>query len=485
MKSFWDSLGRGSKLGLSIGILTILIATSVAAFFLFKVEYQVLFSDLKAQDSAVMVAELEKQKIPYRMSDSGDAILVEKSIVHATRMKLLGKDLPLHGAVGFELFNANDFGMTEFAQKINYQRALQGEITRTILSFDEVKDVRVHLALPEEGLFKRATSKPKAAITIGLKQGARLRPEQVSGIQRLVAAAVPGIVASDVVVSDQHGIILSRSDEQSEIGQSHSALELKKEMESALTKKANDILARVFGDGKVTASVDVVLNMDQVKVTTEDILPAQTATGNTFSGVLVKSKETSNESGAVGELRGGDGGRQVTSQRESEYQVGRRVEQVIGQTGAIKRLSAVAVVERDLSDEQREQVRDLLLAAVGAIPDRGDSVVVQTALLAKDATMLPNENLKSMPSQKSKEDSSTLENTRVTQKSDLIVYVLTGVLVFISFSILIIMFFRKRSTHVMDEKQRMLALAQIQEWLDADEQDLDMGVHQSVVNRNG
>ncbi|MFY7940151.1 MAG: flagellar M-ring protein FliF, partial [Burkholderiaceae bacterium] len=130
-----------------------------------------LFSDLKPQDAGAMTAELERLKVPYQVADNGTAILVDKAVVHTTRIKLMGKELPLHGAVGLELFNNTDFGMTEFAQKINYQRAVQGELTRTILSLAEIRVVRVHLALPEQGLFKQATSKAKASISLTLRQG--------------------------------------------------------------------------------------------------------------------------------------------------------------------------------------------------------------------------------------------------------------------------------------------------------------------------
>src|SRR3569832_2176841 len=195
IKEFWESLGSRARVGFIAGIAAIVCATAVAAAWLLHSDDQVLFADLKPQDTAAMVAELDRMKVPYRIAADGNTLLVDAKVVHATRLKLMGKDMPLHGAAGFEIFNNADFGMTEFAQKINYQRALQGEITRTILSLAEVRDARVHLALPEEGLFKRTDSKAKAAITLAMKLGESLRSEQVACIQRLVAAAVPSNAA--------------------------------------------------------------------------------------------------------------------------------------------------------------------------------------------------------------------------------------------------------------------------------------------------
>ena len=160
-----------------------------------------------------MIEELDRMKVPYRLDDGGGSILVPEELVHKTRLQLVGKNLPLHGAVGFEIFNNTDFGMTEFTQKVNYQRALQGELTRTIMALEEVQSARVHLALPESSLFKREQSRPKASVALAVRPGQSLARDQVAGIQRLVAAAVPGIDADDVTVLDQKGVTLSRRSE--------------------------------------------------------------------------------------------------------------------------------------------------------------------------------------------------------------------------------------------------------------------------------
>ncbi|MBL8515550.1 MAG: flagellar M-ring protein FliF [Betaproteobacteria bacterium] len=386
MKSFWESLDRQAKLGLAMGTALVVFLALFVSWWLLKSNYQVLFSELRPQDAASITTELEKLKIPYEVAHDGGAILVDKAVVHQTRLKLMGKELPLNGAVGLELFNGSDFGMTEFAQKINYQRALQGELTRTILSLSEVKDVRVHLAMAEQGLFKQSAGKSKAAITVMLKQGALLRPDQVAGIQRLVASSVPNMSVQDVTIVNQQGVALNRagSEAESEV-QSSARLDVKRETESYLVKKASSVLEQAFGPGQALVTVDVQLNMDRIKVTTEDAIPAAGTglrAGQAPAGVVVRERESLRESPSGQEVRPAaiEGGLRSTgaSHREIEYQVGRRVEQVVGQPGAVSRVHLVAVVRQALDENQLERLRKMMSAAVGASPDRGDTIVVQS-----------------------------------------------------------------------------------------------------------
>ncbi|GAB7541610.1 flagellar basal-body MS-ring/collar protein FliF [Cupriavidus sp. 8B] len=382
IRSLWQDLSQSARIGLVAGIVCIALLTGVFGYWALRTEYQVLFADLTPQDTAAMVAELDRLKIPYQLGEQGSSILVDRDMVYKTRIKLMGKDLPLHGAVGLELFNNSDFGMTEFAQKINYQRALQGEITRTILSLSEIRDVRVHLALPEQGLFKQASSKAKAAITLTLKQGQALRPEQVTGIQRLVSASVPGIATQDVTIVDQHGVALTRvsgGDGEAETGSGR--LDLKKETENYLARKAVEVLERTFGQGQALASVDVTLDMDRIQTTTEDVLPVPGKVGQGPTGVVQRERESVRETGAPLDSRVADANASLrggSTQRETDYALGRRVEQVVSQPGSVRRIQVVAIVRKPLDSAQQDQLRRLIAAAVGASLERGDTVVVQT-----------------------------------------------------------------------------------------------------------
>lgn len=388
---FWRGLGARERTGLAVGTVVVLLCTALLGWWLLRVNYQVLFADLKPQDAQAMTTELERLKIPYRLADAGTSILVDERAVHATRIKLLGRDVPLHGSVGLELFNNTDFGMTEFTQKVNFQRALQGEITRTILSLSEIHDVRVLLAMPEQGLFKQATAKPKASITLSLKPGRSLRNEQIVGIQRLVAAAVPGMAVQDVTLVDGSGVALTRAEPAEGEVPVGARLELKRETENYLQRKVAEVLERTYGPGQALASVDVTLSMDQVRTTTEDVLPAPGRTGFQSTGVVVRDKEVLRDAGGVERRPLDPAGRGNGSQRDTEYAVGRRVEQVVGQPGAIRRIQVVAVLRQAPDAGQEEKLRAVLAAAVGAVSDRGDTVVVQS-LMPGVALSTPSES---------------------------------------------------------------------------------------------
>lgn len=397
MKRFWDFLGQqlgtAARRGLIVGTALIVMLLVAASVWLLRTDYQVLFAGLSPQDTAAMTSELERLKVPYVLGDESEApgsnrttILVDRKDVYKTRIKLMGKDIPLHGAVGFELFNNSDMGMTEFAQKINYQRALQGELTRTILALDEIQDARVLLALPEQGLFKQASSKPKASVTLTLKQGRVLRGEQVTGVQRLVSAAVPGILTQDVTIVDQSGVALTRaaSDGPAEMdaGSGSARLDLKRDTEAYLSRKAILVLERALGEGQGTASVDVTLNMDRVQTNTDELVGAPPKPGGSPTGVVTRERDTTRELGApLGGAGASSAGGPLggsNNQHEVEYAVGHRIEQVISQPGSVRRIQVAVVVRNALSPEQQEQLRKMVAAAVGASLERGDAVVVQT-----------------------------------------------------------------------------------------------------------
>jgi flagellar M-ring protein FliF len=371
----WPARTRAGFVAAAAGIVAL---TASLGFWTLHPDYQVLFGELAGPDAAAMIAELDKMKVPYRLGEDGTAILVPRDQVYKTRVRMMGKELPLRGAVGFELFNNTDFGMTEFAQKVNYQRALQGELTRTIMAIEEVQFARVHLAIPEQGLFRKGTTKPKASITIGLKPGRKMRPEQVNGIQRLVSAALPDIRTQDVTVLDQRGVPLSPyAAAEGEPELSSARLDQKKATEDYFVAKVLEVLERAFGPGQAIASVDVALNLDQVRVTTEDVMPARTRNGGAPTGVVVRERQVMRE--GSGERTVSDklySGAVSVANTETEYQVGRRTEQVLMAPGSVRALSVAVVVRRSLSAAQIEQVRDVVAMAVGYSKARGDAIAV-------------------------------------------------------------------------------------------------------------
>ncbi|MGM9514299.1 flagellar basal-body MS-ring/collar protein FliF [Roseateles sp. DB2] len=371
----WSGLKTAS---FALCLLLVLLLLGSLAWWTQRAPQAVLFSDLAERDAAVLSAELDKLKQPYSLSEDGRTILVSADNVHKTRMALMGKPLPLHGAVGFELFNNTDFGVSDFVQKVNYQRALQGELTRTILSIDQIQDARVHLALPDSALFRKDGPRAKASVTLTLKGRQPLQADQVLGIQRLVAASVAEVRPEDVTVLDQHGVALSRPHGE-DAEATAMQLDARQGMEAHFTRKVSKLLDQWLAPGESMVAVDVVLDHEQAKITTEEVLGSPHPDRSSHpAGVLTRERSSSRE--AVGESGTGAGngsGSQLLSQ-EMEYQTGRRVSQVNSPAGRIARLNVAVVVKRALSDADMERARQLVATAVGLQPDRGDHVSVQS-----------------------------------------------------------------------------------------------------------
>lgn len=188
----------------------ILVVAFAIYWFALRTTFAPVLTSLPPEDAADVVKVLDEKKIVYRLADGGTTVLVASDQADKARVELVGSELPMRGQVGFELFNQSDMGLTEFAQKINYQRALQGELARTLLMLDGIQSVRVHLGLADRSLFRDEQSRPKASVTLVLKPGHILTESRVSGIQRLVAGAIPDLQPEAVAVLDETGKVVSR-----------------------------------------------------------------------------------------------------------------------------------------------------------------------------------------------------------------------------------------------------------------------------------
>lgn len=198
---------------IAIGVCAFSVLIGAMWFFFLRTEYRPLFSNLRSADAATIIADLDKKKIPYQLANDGTTVLVPADRVAVTRLDVMTEDLPLKGTVGFELFNKSDIGLTDFAQKINYQRALQGELERTIMTLDGVDSARVHLSLGEDRIFRDDRVPPKASVTIRMRDGKTLSAAAAQGIQRLVAAAVPKLDIANVVILDEEGQVIGSQPE--------------------------------------------------------------------------------------------------------------------------------------------------------------------------------------------------------------------------------------------------------------------------------
>ena len=381
-KTFWSGLTTPARAGLLASAAVIVAAAVALAIWSSSTDYQVLFTHLGEGDAASVVEQLKRQKIPYRLADAGTTVKVPAGQVYETRLALVSGGVPLSGGVGFEIFDRQGFGATEESQRVEYQRALQGELARTIDALDSVKSTRVHLVMPESTMFKRDREEARAAVSLILKPGAVLTAEQTAGIQRLVAASVSGLDASKVVITDQRGITLAGADTTAAGGAGSDArLAIKRDIEEYLTHKVAAMLDRAFGTGRALVSVDVALNFDEIKSSVQDLVPWHGGSPNPEGAVTHRRQVETGSGTSSGTLtsdsQAATGARPSGMTSEVEYEYGHRVEQVIAAPGSIARLSVGVIVPGDLSDDKKHRITELVRAAAGINEGRGDAVVVQ------------------------------------------------------------------------------------------------------------
>lgn len=471
-----DGLSRSARIGLVFGVLLILGLLAVLSYWALSPAYQVLFSDLDPQDGSVIIAELERMKIPYQLEDGGRSILIDRDQVYKTRLKLMGKGVNLKGTVGFEIFNESEFGMTDFAQKINYQRALQGEIARTIMGLDEVMSARVHLTIPESGLLKKGDGQAKASITVATKAGQSLSKEQVAGIQRMVAAAIPQIEPSAVTILDSRGVALTKAAPKDDpgVGDAEGRLGLKQQTENYLTQKLVAILDRALGPGRAIVSIDVTLDHDQVKITREDVVPAELKKGDPNGAVKSFKQQTKTTrqgrrpaEGTSLQLSDSLQGSETMSDstEETEYVHGRKVEQIIGAPGSIKHLSVGVILPAEIGDVKLDKLSKVIEMAVGLNADRGDAL----AMYSVDRGQLSpvagaNQAPPGGPVEGGNAKSEHVEPTAMSGETILLVLAVLAIFAVVVGAAL---FFRKNALPRLSEQERQRVLTDIQAWLQA------------------
>lgn len=371
-------------------------------------DYQVLYSNLSSEDAGAIVAKLKETHVPYSFSADGAAVLVPSEQVHELRLQLASQGLPQGGGVGFEIFDRSTFGTTEFVQKLNYRRALQGELARTISQLTAVDKARVHLAMPERTLFSDQQEKPRASVVVSLLPGKLLTPGQIQGIVHLVASSVDGLTPQAVTVVDTHGQILSGTADASNSPLTRSQSEYQSALEKETESKVQTMLERVVGVGKAIVRVSAVLDLRQVELTEEKYDPesqvirseqrsqdkttgsSSIASPSGVPGVLSNLPTEAQAASQEGSTN------QNSSQRKNDvvnYEINKTVSRVIEPVGAIKKLSVAAMVDGTYeivksedgkgtrkyaprSDDEMKRLEDVVKKAVGYSPEREDQVVI-------------------------------------------------------------------------------------------------------------
>ncbi|MGZ3634400.1 MAG: flagellar basal-body MS-ring/collar protein FliF [Syntrophales bacterium] len=422
----FNTLEPSRKLSLLAIAAVALVGIGTMVYWTGMPEYRVLFSNLNSEDAGNIVTRLQEKKVPYKMSAAGDSILVPSEKISEMRLELASLGLPQGGGVGFEIFDSKPLGATEFVQQLNYQRALQGELSRTINGLDEIQQSRVHLAIPKKSLFIEDQKKPTASVIVKLKSGRTLRPPQIEGIVHLVASSVEGMNPSDVMVVDNSGKVLSKIQDESKLARmSNSQVEYQRNFEKDLTGRVQSMLEKVVGEGRAVVRVSADLDFRITEKTEEKYDPeepvmrsmqrqsqkssstAATAGGQSSvapvggkqAGATAAKQGTGNErldeivALVSGKQAGTTAGKQGTgSERLDEvvnYEINKVVSKTVMPTGDVKKLSVAVLIDgpyvkndkgveefQPRSKKELTDLEELVKKAAGFDIKRGDQVVI-------------------------------------------------------------------------------------------------------------
>lgn len=414
----------GSNMGLIGGAAAVIGV--MAAFWIWsqQPDYRILFSNFSDKDGGSIVATLEQMNVPYKFSDSGSAILVPAAQVHEARLKLAASGLPKGGNIGFEIMETQKFGTSQFIEQINFQRAMEGELEKTVQSIGAVETARIHLAIPKPSVFVRDAQNPTASVLLNVRSGRSLDQRQVGAIVHLVASSVTNLPAENVTVVDQNGNLLS--DVTKRMGPNNLDPEQIKyidDIQLRISKRVESIIIPIVGDKNVRAEVAAEIDFTSTELAAETYEPNQTP-----EAMAIRSAQTSeavsggpkqSAEGVPGALSnqpppdptapivapGGDAAASNAAEKQTtdtqknnttNYELDKTVKYTQMPMGGIKRLNVAVVVNdiavvdskgkttyRKLKEAEEKQINELAMQAMGYNKERGDTIVVVNTAFAK------------------------------------------------------------------------------------------------------
>lgn len=260
-----SQLSNQKKLGLILSAAAVVALLAGALMWSQTPEYRVLYNNVPDQDGAAIISALQQMNVPYKFSESGGAILVPEKQVHEVRLRLAGQGLPKGGLAGFELMENQKFGASQFLEQVNYQRALEGELARSIQSLAAVQSARVHLAMAKPSVFSREKQQPSVSVLLHLHPGRVLSVEQVSAIVHLMASSVPNLPVKNVTVVDQNGNLLSTQNDKQDARFDAKQLEYIQEIEENYIRRIETILIPITGAANVRAQVTADVDFSRIE----------------------------------------------------------------------------------------------------------------------------------------------------------------------------------------------------------------------------
>lgn len=384
-KEFWESKSKAQKirLGLSAGLVVLVMA--VLIFFMTRPNYVTLYSNLDEKDAGEIVKKLEEMNIPYKLADGGKTILTDAKDVYKVRLELATEGLPGGGQIGFnDIFSKTRLGTTEWEKQVQYTQALQGELARTIEEMDQVETARVHIVQPQKSLFiePNAQKEASAAVFLKLKPGKELTEEETRGIINLIAHSVEGLKPENITIVDEYGRILSNiplTEEQNTGEVVNTQLAIQANFQKQLQSSVQSLLEQIFGPGNVAVRVNALLDFDKKTVENRTFAPPNPEQNEGLLRSVQELREYFSGQGSIPEGEPGTGSnvetyQQLNSQGTSDYQksevtrnyeLNESRENISVAPGAVKKLTVSVVINRELTDEEKDRIVALVGNAVG------------------------------------------------------------------------------------------------------------------------
>jgi flagellar M-ring protein FliF len=415
IKRLLDSLSWKQTLSLVLAAAAVIGGLALFSRWNRERDFRPLYSALAPEDSAAVLAKVRESATEFRLSESGAVVLVPSARVAELRLLMAAAGLPKSGRIGFELFDKNTFGMSDFTEQVNYHRALEGELERSVMSLAEVEQARVHITFPKDTLFLESRQPAKASVLVKLRPGAQLSAQNVAAICQLAASAVDGLIPEAVSVVDMRGNLLNRARKAASPDDpepSEATLEYRQKLEHDLLAKINTTLEPLLGADKFRATASVECDFSSAEQNEETYDPSKS--------VITNSQKTEDISGgalAAGvpgtasnlprpTSRPATGGSAVSRRTENiSYQSSHTVRHVREPQGAIKRMSVSLLVDSAVryegtgaktrriveapSAEKLKTIHDLVAGVIGLSPERGDQLVVET--LPFESTLNPEQ----------------------------------------------------------------------------------------------
>jgi flagellar M-ring protein FliF len=406
-KEFYKSLGPTKRMALIVSVFIGFIALGSVVFMASGKDYAVLLTNIPSEQLTTIIEKLNAKNVPYQLKEDSKTILVPKEFLHATQMQLMAEiGSSRVGSIGLELFDKQDFGINSFAQKVNYQRALQGELMRAINTLTSVKQSKVILALPAKKTIMEESSPPSASVVVELHPGKELSADQVRGIRYLVSNSVEGMDVEHVSVIDEHGKVLSRQGDTTS-GVSSDMMDLKRKVEKDLEGRIESILSKVVGAGKIVARVDATINQKMVTSVEEIVDPEKTAVRSQTSQEESLDGSRTSPTGVPGsrsnlpgaeDNSGGQAGFKQDVKKELKtvnYEVPKTVKNIKEAAGGIEKISVAVLIDgvnttttdKDGKSDSKWSARtpeeiakyeSLVKNAIGFVATRGDTVKIES-----------------------------------------------------------------------------------------------------------